>query len=97
METAATLTRETKPFKKVFSCQSGEDLLNRLDFDRRQINEKQITEGRTTEDKSSRSKERPTQIREYQIKGNKMTRTSEAGPLRDAFQRVRTHCKKRLY
>jgi hypothetical protein len=35
-----------KPFKKVFSYQSGEDLLNRVDFDRRQINEEQITEGR---------------------------------------------------
>jgi hypothetical protein len=37
-----------KPCKKVFSYQSGEDLFNRVDFDKRQINEEQITEGRST-------------------------------------------------
>jgi hypothetical protein len=76
LKSAATLTRETKPFKKVFSYQSGEDLLNRVDFDRRQINEEQITQGR--------SKERSTQIREDQIKGDQRTIAEEPGPLRDA-------------
>jgi hypothetical protein len=34
-----------KPFKKVFSYQSGEDLLNRVDF---HTSNEEITEGRST-------------------------------------------------
>jgi hypothetical protein len=84
LKSAATLTQET--FKKVFSYQSGEDLLNRVDFD---INRSQKADQQA--DKSSRSKGRPTEIREDQIKGPEQRNQDRSETQR---QRVRVHCKR---
>jgi hypothetical protein len=86
LETAATLTREIKPWDKVSSFPGVNTILQGQKNKNR--TQKEITDDRSQKadqqaDKSSRSKEGPTQIREDEITGDQRIRAEEPGPLRD--------------
>jgi hypothetical protein len=94
LKSAATLTREIKPYYRVSSFRGANTLLQGQQ-NKGRTQKEQITEGRLQKavqqtDKSSRSKVGPTQIRENQIKGVQRTRAEEPGPLRDATSEGQT-------